>query len=190
MTRPIVLSLREPGKEERAIAITHQEIRIGCGDDDDLRVEHPTVSPELRARIRRGAGELVLTNYSSAAPIFVNGVCTNYVALSDADVLKIGAIEIVVSVPAVELDPREHALVADIICDPTDETLRVVYSDWLEENGFPERAEYLRLEARIHQALQGEFPVTLREDVATLAGLGRTLPPSWLGLVRRRANSR
>jgi uncharacterized protein (TIGR02996 family) len=38
------------------------------------------------------------------------------------------------------------ALLAAIIANPDDDTPRLVYADWLQENGQPERAEFIRLQ--------------------------------------------
>ncbi|VTU01329.1 Repeat-companion domain protein OS=Isosphaera pallida (strain ATCC 43644 / DSM 9630 / IS1B) GN=Isop_0391 PE=4 SV=1 [Gemmataceae bacterium] len=38
------------------------------------------------------------------------------------------------------------ALLAAIIANPDDDTPRLVYADWLDENGQPERAEFIRLQ--------------------------------------------
>src|SRR4051794_3132813 len=38
----------------------------------------------------------------------------------------------------------EKALLADICARPEDDAPRLVYADWLEENGNPERAEFIR----------------------------------------------
>ncbi|MBN9120375.1 MAG: TIGR02996 domain-containing protein [Planctomycetes bacterium] len=39
-------------------------------------------------------------------------------------------------------EPFLHAICAD----PEDDTPRLVYADWLDENGAPERAEFIRLQ--------------------------------------------
>lgn len=39
----------------------------------------------------------------------------------------------------------EDALLAAIVANPDDDTPRLVYADWLDENGRPERAEFIRL---------------------------------------------
>ena len=38
----------------------------------------------------------------------------------------------------------DDAFLAAIIESPDDDGPRLVYADWLEENGHPERAEFLR----------------------------------------------
>jgi uncharacterized protein (TIGR02996 family) len=42
----------------------------------------------------------------------------------------------------------EDALLAAIIANPDEDTPRLVYADWLDENGQPERAEFIRLQIR------------------------------------------
>jgi uncharacterized protein (TIGR02996 family) len=45
----------------------------------------------------------------------------------------------------------EQALLAAIVADPDDDTPRLVYADWLDENGRPERAEFIRLDCWLSQ---------------------------------------
>src|SRR5262245_45425448 len=51
------------------------------------------------------------------------------------------------------------------ICEqPEDDTVRLVYADWLDENGDPERAEFIRLQVRRAQLkLAGENPKELKD---------------------------
>jgi uncharacterized protein (TIGR02996 family) len=41
------------------------------------------------------------------------------------------------------------ALLAAIRADPADDTVRLVFADWLEENGEPDRAEFIRLQCDV-----------------------------------------
>jgi uncharacterized protein (TIGR02996 family) len=43
-------------------------------------------------------------------------------------------------------DADGEGLLRDILDDPEDDGPRLVYSDWLEENGRPERAEFIRVQ--------------------------------------------
>jgi uncharacterized protein (TIGR02996 family) len=45
----------------------------------------------------------------------------------------------------------EHALLAAIGANPDDDTVRLVYADWLDEHDRPERAEFIRLQIRLHR---------------------------------------
>jgi len=42
----------------------------------------------------------------------------------------------------------ERALIQAIIAAPDDDLPRLVYADWLEEHGRPERAEFIRMRNR------------------------------------------
>ncbi len=42
----------------------------------------------------------------------------------------------------------QEAFLADIVANPDDDTPRLVYADWLDENGQPERAEFIRTQIR------------------------------------------
>jgi uncharacterized protein (TIGR02996 family) len=184
--RPIVFIIREPGAQERVVTFEANELRLGTDPGADLRLNHSSISKELNARIRRHEGELVLTSYSSsAAPIKVNGLGVNVRSIVHGDSIKVGDLELVV-VSDLKVDPREQALIDDIEQNPYDETLRAVYADWLEENGYRDRAEYLRLDSQIYVALQGAWKLKIREDIATLSGLAKSLPPAWLALMRRK----
>jgi len=185
---PFALIVHEPSRPPTTLEFESKDVRIGTDEDADVQLRHKSVSTELNARIRQQEGELMLTSYCGAAPVRVNGQVANLRALVDKDVLKIGDVEIIV-VAKHKIDPREQPLVDDILNNPTDETLRVVYADWLEENGFQDRAEYLRLDAEIYMALKGAWKLKIREDIATLSGLARHLPPAWIALMRRKKSS-
>jgi uncharacterized protein (TIGR02996 family) len=47
------------------------------------------------------------------------------------------------------------ALLAAIIANPDDDTPRLVYADWLQENGQPERAEFIRVAVRRARTAKG-----------------------------------
>jgi uncharacterized protein (TIGR02996 family) len=59
------------------------------------------------------------------------------------------------------------AFLAAIIEDPDDDTPRLVYADWLEENGNSERAEFIRLQCRLatlDRYAQERRPLVKREQ--------------------------
>src|SRR5215471_8366549 len=43
----------------------------------------------------------------------------------------------------------EQAFLADILEHPDDDAPRLVFADWLDENGDPERAEFIRLHVQL-----------------------------------------
>jgi uncharacterized protein (TIGR02996 family) len=46
-------------------------------------------------------------------------------------------------------DDRSAGFLKDILANPDDDTPRLVFADWLDENGDPERAEFLRVQCRL-----------------------------------------
>lgn len=50
------------------------------------------------------------------------------------------------------------ALLAAILADPADDTARLVYADWLEENDQPERAEFIRVQVELARLEPWHFP--------------------------------
>jgi uncharacterized protein (TIGR02996 family) len=44
---------------------------------------------------------------------------------------------------------HEEAFLADILAHPDDDAPRLILSDWLDENGQPERAEFIRVQCRL-----------------------------------------
>jgi uncharacterized protein (TIGR02996 family) len=57
---------------------------------------------------------------------------------------------------------NERALLAAIIANPDDDTVRLVYADFLEENGEGERAEFIRLQVEL---ARGVKKLALRRDL-------------------------
>ena len=47
------------------------------------------------------------------------------------------------------MTPEERSFLDAILADPADDTVRLVYADWLEEHGRPERAEFIRLQVKL-----------------------------------------
>jgi uncharacterized protein (TIGR02996 family) len=54
-----------------------------------------------------------------------------------------------------------EAFVAAIAGTPWDDTSRLVYADWLDEHGEPERAAFIRLQCRFHIASQFADPAVM-----------------------------
>jgi uncharacterized protein (TIGR02996 family) len=48
-----------------------------------------------------------------------------------------------------DLDATGAALLADILANPEDDTVRLVLADWLDEHGDPERAEFIRVQVEL-----------------------------------------
>jgi uncharacterized protein (TIGR02996 family) len=76
----------------------------------------------------------------------------------------------------------EHTFIDAILTNPEDDDLRLVYADWLEENGDP-RSEFLRAEAQL-----ARLPKKDRQAQALRARLNKlrpTIDGAWLALLDR-----
>src|SRR5215207_10420738 len=69
----------------------------------------------------------------------------------------------------------EDALLAAIIANPDEDTVRLVYADWLDENGDSERAEFIRL-----QVAQADKPRMYDADHFRAEALFRKNGEAWL----------
>jgi uncharacterized protein (TIGR02996 family) len=49
---------------------------------------------------------------------------------------------------------EREALLRAVCANPDDDTPRLVFADWLDENGEPERAEFIRLQVRLAELLR------------------------------------
>lgn len=77
---------------------------------------------------------------------------------------------------------REDLFLRAILAGPNDETLRLVYADWLEEQGDP-RSDYLRMEVEAHStSLSKEERNALEER---LRQASEVLDARWLRIVSR-----
>jgi uncharacterized protein (TIGR02996 family) len=74
---------------------------------------------------------------------------------------------------------NELAFLQGIVANPADETLRLVFADWLEEQG-DWRAEFLRLDATLRRAASGP---TDAAGWARWRELRSQLSPSWLAVL-------
>lgn len=61
--------------------------------------------------------------------------------------------------------PEELALLAAIHAQPKDNTIRLVYADWLQENGQPEYAEFVRLSIRLYRPISPEPELRSRWEI-------------------------
>jgi uncharacterized protein (TIGR02996 family) len=71
---------------------------------------------------------------------------------------------------------QDAGFLQDIVAHPEDDTPRLIYADWLEDHGDPDRAAFIRVQcalARLDEieVLQDAFPAT--SPVCRFAGLRR-----------------
>lgn len=160
---------------------------VGSAESSQLRLDEP-VEP-THARILYRDGRLIVTDLGTADGTFVNGqrIVTATVVRQGQE-LRIGGwtISHVRSEAAFEArDERERELLDALRLAPSDDALRQVYGDWLEENGKANEAELLSLEREIRDAEE-------RIDDAELGRLGYRLrtvasltPFRWRAVVSR-----
>jgi uncharacterized protein (TIGR02996 family) len=77
----------------------------------------------------------------------------------------------------------DPTLLAAVLANPADDAPRLVYADWLDEHGQPDRAAFLRLDCQLsrHPLADPRTPA-----VATrVRALALTLDPDWVAVVRR-----
>jgi uncharacterized protein (TIGR02996 family) len=70
-----------------------------------------------------------------------------------------------------------EAFLAAISAAPFDDAPRLIYADWLEENDYPEQAEYLRLVVQLRATVEDEEPLKRLLEIAP------TLPEEWRRVV-------
>ncbi len=78
---------------------------------------------------------------------------------------------------------EQNALLAAITANRSDNTARLAFADWLDENGEPDRAAYLRLQVELVREWWYDKPCT--ELYARMAELAGRIDPAWLAIVRR-----
>jgi uncharacterized protein (TIGR02996 family) len=76
-------------------------------------------------------------------------------------------------------EPREATFLAALAADPGDDATRLVYSDWLEQEGDAERAELLRLQVRVGRPVEA----SLAADLRRLCELRTRVDATWQELV-------
>src|SRR5262249_51186381 len=75
---------------------------------------------------------------------------------------------------------RDQAFLQAVVADPADDATRLIYADWLEEQGDP-RAHYLRLEVELAAVPpEGDEATEVRD---ALLGLRSRISPRWLAVL-------
>lgn len=80
-------------------------------------------------------------------------------------------------------DSIEHGFLSSLRAQPGDEAARLVYADWLEEQGRSAEGQFLRLQVSI-AALAPNDP-ELTKTTESLRVIAQRVPPEWRRLVAR-----
>jgi uncharacterized protein (TIGR02996 family) len=82
---------------------------------------------------------------------------------------------------------QDAAFLADVAANPEDDSPRLVYADWLEDNGQPHRAEFIRLQCRLASMDEDDperLPLVLREsDLLFVYGDQWPELPAWARMI-------
>jgi uncharacterized protein (TIGR02996 family) len=74
---------------------------------------------------------------------------------------------------------QDEAFLADIIAHPEDNNLRLIYADWLEEQGDP-RADYLRKDVEFHRLAPGDRRRQRLRAALVLVSHRSKIDPGWV----------
>jgi uncharacterized protein (TIGR02996 family) len=72
----------------------------------------------------------------------------------------------------------DTAFLLAILASPDDDAPRLIYADWLDENGDPDRAEFIRLQMRLHRS--GSLDPDYADLKARAEDLGQTHHVEWV----------
>lgn len=159
-------------------------VSIGSSLSNDLVLPHRSVG-EHHALIFDGG-----TNFS-ISPLGTDNETTlndrplfDMLPVHDGDLIHVGAYALVFR----EHDPytgREAEFLRALDEDPRDDDTRAVYSDWLEEHGRNEEADFIRLQLSLARTdLDTEGEAFLLQSTR-LRRLGKHLPLTWRRTVAR-----
>jgi uncharacterized protein (TIGR02996 family) len=137
-------------------AIVVEGLRRACFDDsvgigrstlNDLVLPHPDVSRQHAKLVVEGPDRFVLIDRKSTHGTWSDGVRIVEHPLRANDRIQIGPFVLAIARGAAP-DFVEQRLI-DAITERQDATSRLVYADWLEEQGQQPRAEFLRLQEHL-----------------------------------------
>ena len=157
-------------------------VRIGRLPENDLVLAHDSVGDE-HAVLEHHDGEAYLVDAGSQGGTWVNELRVARTTIGPADRVVVGPYTLSLIDGPVPPD-AERAFLAAIEAAPAEDATRLVYSDWLEEQGRTEAAELLRAQIAIKEltpedprfkqlsrrieALAPRMPLTWRRTVAQL----------------------
>ncbi|MBX3231011.1 MAG: TIGR02996 domain-containing protein [Labilithrix sp.] len=175
----------ERSKDKHVFELAKAAFSIGSAADDDVVLPHVSVRPHA-VRIDVSPRGATVTKLVPAMIVLNDESMAAAAALHDGDVLLLGAYH-VTFLTAPPPTGREAELLCMLDERPGDDEVRVVYSDWLEEQGRAEEAQYLRLQLSLaRRDLDADGEAFLLQSTR-LRGLGKRLPLRWRRAVARPA---
>lgn len=177
------------GGPTRSEVFDKSEITIGRVNGNDIILPAGNVS-KRHARIVLKDGKYIVVDLKSTNGTYVNGrKLTSPLVVREDDKIYIGDFLLVVGPPdemiddhdTLEVDATELRLLAAIA--QRDDVSRIVYADWLEEQGEAARAEFLRAQELL-VATAIDDPL-FRERSDRMRELGAAIDVSWRYKVAR-----
>lgn len=172
--------------------LDQDEIRIGrTSGDNEIVLAKGNVS-KRHARIVVRDGRLIVVDLKSTNGTYVNGRrVTSPQVLRPEDKVYIGDFALTFTVgdsiddeDTAEVDATELRLLAGIA--QNEDGARLVYADWLEEQGDPVRSEFLRIQETIPALAIGSYPDEHLETLsARLRELATAISIDWRKKVAR-----
>jgi uncharacterized protein (TIGR02996 family) len=185
----LFVQVTQRGGESHQYKFDRTEITIGR-QASDIILPMGNVS-KYHARCVLKDGRIILVDLKSTNGTYVNGrKLTSPIVLHDNDKVDVGDFTLEFSIDefaeldeydTAEVDVTELRLLAAIA--HRDEASRLVYADWLEEHGYPDRAEFLRITEEL-VAIQPEAP-GFRSRSERMRKLAETIDIHWRHKVAR-----
>jgi uncharacterized protein (TIGR02996 family) len=147
----LAIYLYREGARTLRITSDKDEIRMGSRADADIQLEGRAIAARHCKLLVRPAGCFLV---NEAGQVHVNGKpIEKSTPLYATDKVFVGNYSFMIETLERAPDPTEEKLLADIAAG--DDASRIVYADWLEENGDIRRAEFLRCQEQL-RTLQSE----------------------------------
>jgi uncharacterized protein (TIGR02996 family) len=151
----LAIYLYREGARTLRITSEKDEIWMGTRPDVDIQLEGDSIAARHCKLVVRPAGCFLV---NEAGRVHVNGKpLERSTPLYSTDKVFVGNYSFMIETYDRAPDPTEEKLLAEIAAG--DDAARMVYADWLEENGDIRRAEFLRTQERLG-SLVSEDPDT------------------------------
>lgn len=138
----LAIYLCEGGGHTQRILSEKGEIWLGNDPADDIKLTGDRAKPHHCRILVRPAGCFLV---GEKGPVHVNGKpLEKATSLYPTDKVYVGNYSFMIETLSRAPDPTEEKLLANIAAG--DDASRIVYADWLEENGDIRRAEFLRVQ--------------------------------------------
>jgi len=175
----IFIQLTVPGTRDQVFEFALEIVNIGRAPDNDLVLAHGSVA-EHHARVLLRDERFIVTDLRTQEGTYLGGRrLAQAVIIQPGDVLNIGAYALAI----MDRPPSatDEQFLAAIAAAPRDDDTRVVYSDWLDENGRHDEAAFIRAQLAI-KPLAPETP-EFQELSTRIRVLAANMAPEWRRVV-------